>query len=228
MRESLDIRKAREQHRRYREALKDQGLDVVLLDRDDEHPDSCFVEDTAIVHGGRAVICRLAPVSRRGEEEQVELVLREYLSVKRIEAPGTIEGGDVMHLSDRLVSGLGQRTNESGVKQASQWLEVHFDTVQDPGMVHLKSHVTYLGGNTAICTRRFVEHPALSGLNLLVIPDDEAYAANTLALGDTVLMPSGHLEAHRIVRSAGYEVVPLDTSEFEKCEGALTCLSIII
>ncbi len=224
---TLDLTKAREQHRRYRGALGELGLEVVLLERDDKHPDSCFVEDTAILHGKRALICRLAPESRRGEESGVEQVLSESLDVRRVQAPCTVEGGDVMHLPGRLVSGLTQRTNEEGVKQATEWLQVGIDTIRDPSMIHLKSHVTYLGRNTAICSRKFADHPSLKGLDLLVIPDGEAYAANTLTIGDTVLMSSGRPEAHRIVRAAGFEVVPLDTTEFEKCEGALTCLSII-
>lgn len=227
-RDILDLKKAREQHRVYREALVELGLEVVLLERDDEHPDSCFVEDTAILHGKKALICRLAPESRWGEESRVEQVLGESLSLRRVQAPGTIEGGDVMHLPGRLVSGLTQRTNEQGVKQAMDWLEIGVDTILDPSIVHLKSYVTYLGRNTVICSRRFIGNPALRGLDLLVIPDRETYAANTLTIGDTVLMSSGRPQAHRMVREARFDVLPLDTSEFEKCEGALTCLSIIL
>lgn len=227
-RDSLHLAKARDQHRRYREALSDLGLEVILLERDDDHPDSCFVEDTAILHGTKALICRLSPESRRDEVSRVEQILGDTHSVKRVTAPGTIEGGDVMHLPGRLVSGLTQRTNAEGVRQAAEWLEVGIDTIRDPNMVHLKSHVTYLGRNTAICTRRFAGHPALEGLELLVIPDGEAYAANTLAIGDLVLMSSGRPRAQSMVREAGFEVRLLDTSEFEKCEGALTCLSLII
>ena len=228
MRSSLNLMKAREQHRRYRKALSELGLEVVLLERDDGHPDSCFVEDTAIIHREKALICRLAPGSRRGEETQVEQILGERFHVRRTLAPATIEGGDVMHLADRLVSGVTQRTNELGVNQAAQWLEVRIDTIRDPEIIHLKSYVTYLGRDTAVCTKRFVGHPVLKGLDLLVIPDREAYAANTLTIDETVLMSSGRPETHRKIREAGFHVVPLDTSEFEKCEGALTCLSIVI
>ena len=226
--DTIDLSKAREDHRRYRETLEELGLEVVLLDRDDNHPDSCFVEDTVIVHREKALICRMMPESRRGEETSVERVLQERLMIKRVEAPGTIEGGDVMHLPERLVSGLSQRTNESGVRQAMEWLEVKVDTIRDPDIVHLKSYVTYLGKSLAICTSRVAKHPALKGLELLVVPEEEGYAANTLAIGDTVLMSSRRERAQQIVRDAGFDVVPLDTSEFEKCEGALTCLSIII
>jgi dimethylargininase len=228
MRDTLNLQKAREQHRRYREALSDLGLEVLLLAQDDEHPDSCFVEDTAVVHKKKALICRLAPESRRGEEMLVEEMLKDRLRIRRAQEPATIEGGDVMHLPDRLVSALAQRTNELGVKQAAEWLEVRIDTVLDPGIVHLKSYVTYLGRGKAICSKRFMNHSSLRGLDLLVVPEGEEYAANTLTIDDTVLMPSGRPRADKMVREAGFDVRTLDTSEFEKCEGALTCLSLII
>ncbi len=199
-----------------------------MLDRDDVHPDSCFVEDTVVVHGNKAMICRLEPESRRGEEIEVERILKERFRVRRVESPGTIEGGDVMHLPDRLVSGLTQRTNQSGVEQTGDWLEVRVDTVLDPDIVHLKSYVTFLGRNTAICTRRYQGHPTLKDLELVVIPDNEGYAANTLTINGTVLMSSGRERAQKLVREAGFDVIALDASEFEKCEGALTCLSVII
>ncbi len=197
------------------------------MPRDDTRPDSCFVEDNAVVHGGRVLICRMAKESRRGEEAGVDMVLEEYMPVRRAVAPATIEGGDVIHLPDHLISGLSQRTNEEGVAQMRDWLGVPIDTIADPGIVHLKSYVTYLGRGIMIATEKYSGHPVLEGFKVLVVPVGDEYAADTLALGDTVIMPAGRTQAHEMVREAGFEVIPLDVSEFEKCEGAVTCLSIL-
>ena len=227
LRESIDLKKAREQHAAYCRTLADLGLDVIVLPPDNQRPDSCFVEDNAIVHSGRALICRMAREARRGEEDGVPNVLEDYLDVRRAVGPATVEGGDVIHLEDRLISGLGERTNASGIQQLQSWLDVRVDAIEDPLMVHLKSHATYLGDGKMIVTRRFAGHPVFDGFELLLVPEEEEYAADTLTIGDTVLMSSGMKRAHALVRSAGFVVVPLDTSEFEKCEGALTCLSIL-
>lgn len=224
---TVSVARARAQHAEYCRTLSELGIEVIHLPRDDERPDSCFVEDNAVIHGSKALICRMAKESRRGEETAVEAALREYLEVRRAEAPATVEGGDVIHLPDRLISGVTERTNREGVAQMEAWLGVPVETIVDPGIVHLKSYVTYLGGDTMIATRAYADHPVLEGFNVLVVPDEEWYAANTLALGDTVLMPSGRPRAHALVREAGFDVVPLDVSEFEKCEGALTCLSLL-
>jgi dimethylargininase len=224
---TVDTARARAQHANYCETLSGLGLEVIHVPRDDVHPDSCFVEDNAVIHGGRALICRMAKESRRGEQPGVEAVLREYMSVKRATAPATVEGGDVVHLPDRLISGVTQRTNLEGVAQMREWLRVDVDTVVDPDIIHLKSYFTSLGRGKVIVTRKYADHPALEGLETLIVPEEEEYAADTLTVGDTVIIPEGNHRTRDMLREAGYEVITLDVSEFEKCEGALTCLSIL-
>jgi dimethylargininase len=224
---TVKVEKAREQHAVYCRTLGELGLDVVRVPRDDVHPDSCFVEDNAVVHGGRALICRMAKPSRRGEEVGVAAVLEEYMPVRRAKAPATVEGGDVVHLEDRLISGVTDRTNPEGVAQMQEWLDVRVDTVFDPGIMHLKSYVTYLGRGIMMATERYAGHPALEGFSILVPPARDEYAADTLAVGDMVLMAKGYEEAQQMVREAGFDVISLDVSEIQKCDGALTCLSIL-
>ena len=229
LRHTVDKSQAVEQHRAYCVALMDFGLKISYLDERlaTAYPDECFVEDTAIIHGSKALIARLARESRQGEEDHVAEVLGEDLTVKRAEAPATIEGGDVIHLPGRLICGITQRTNQEGVDQLKDFLGVPVDTILDQSIVHLKSYVTYLGRDTMIATKKYADHPALSGFDVLAVPDEEAYAANTLAIGDTVMMADGHPKAQAMVEKVGFDVVSLDVSEFEKCEGALTCLSLL-
>jgi dimethylargininase len=224
---SIDLGKARLQHAEYRKVLRDLGLEVITVPRDDTNADSCFVEDNAVVRGKRALMCRMARKSRRNEVEAVADVLGQYLKIVHAKPPATVEGGDVIHFEDRLISGVSQRTNPAGVSQMSEWLEVKVDSIRDLGMVHLKSYATYLGRNTLIVSSRFAKHDLFRQLTLIELPDKEAYAADTLAIGDTVLMASGRPVAQSLVKQAGFKVVPLDVSEIEKCEGALTCLSIL-
>lgn len=225
---TIDIARAREQHAEYCKTLADLGLEVIRVPRDDENADSCFVEDNAVIHRGKALICRMAKDSRRGETGAVESILRGIVRVKRATAPATVEGGDVVHFPDRLLSGVTQRTNNHGISQMREWLEVKVDTVQDPGIVHLKSYVTYLGRDFVISTKKYSKHPTLDGLKVLIVPEDERYAADTLSIGDTVLMAKGRPKSQTLVKNAGFDVVSLDVGEIEKCEGALTCLSLIL
>lgn len=224
---TVSLERAREQHARYCDTLSELGLEVIYVPRDDLHPDSCFVEDNAVAHGGRALICRMAKESRRGEQPGVAGLLGEFMPVRWAREPATIEGGDVVHLEDRLICGLTERTNREGVAQMEEWLQVPVSTILDPEIMHLKSYVTYLGRGIAIAAEKYRGHPALDGLIVLTPPEEEEYAADTLAVGDTVLMAEGHPEAHRLVCEAGFDVIPMEVSEIEKCDGALTCLSIL-
>jgi len=224
---TVSLKKAREQHKKYRETLEELGLEVIQLPRDDEHPDSCFVEDNAVVENGRALICRMAKESRRGEQYGVAAKLKEYMPIKWATEPATVEGGDVVHVEGKLISGISQRTNVEGVAQMQEWLKVPVATIFDPTIMHLKSYVTYLGKGIMIATTKYAKHPTLEGYHILVPPSGEEYAADTLAVGDTVLMAEGYDTMQTMVKEAGFDVISLDVSEIQKCDGALTCLSIL-
>jgi dimethylargininase len=93
--------------------------------------------------------------------------------------------------------------------------------------MHLKSYVTYLGKGIMIATEKYANHPALEGFNILIPPAEEGYAADTLSVGDTVIMAEGYTTAQTMVREAGFDVISLNVSEIQKCDGALTCLSVL-
>lgn len=223
----LDFRLARRQHSAYCNVLSELGIEVIILPKDETHPDSCFVEDTAVVRGGRAFITRLAKQSRHGEEEDVLETLQQYKSVRAATQPATIEGGDIVHLPNRLISGITKRTNREGIDQMTAWLDVDSDIVEDQSIIHLKSHVTYIGKDVILATEAFADHPVLHDLVKVVVPFEERYAANALAIGEIVLMSDGHPQTQEMVFELGFEVKSLKMSEFQKCEGALTCLSIL-
>lgn len=227
MRHTIDVDRARSQHKAYCDILSELGVEVIHLPRDDRFADSCFVEDTAVIVGQKALICRMAKTSRRGEEVAVEIKLREALSTSRVEAPGTVEGGDVIHHQKTLICGITQRTNRQGVQQMEEYLEVPVETIENAQIIHLKSHVTYLSRNTFVAIKSMVQHPILEGFDILIVPDEERYAANTLTIGDSVLIPKGYPQTKTLIDKAGFTVVTLDMSEFAKCEGALTCLSLL-
>lgn len=227
LRHTISLDRARAQHARYCRTLSDLGFEVIKLKEDDKHPDACFIEDTAVIVGQKAFISRMAKESRRGEEKQVKDILKQYLNIAQAIAPATIEGGDVIHLPTRLISGITQRTNSAGVSQLREWLDIPVTTIEDSLIIHLKSHITYLAQNTLVTTKAYAAHPALSEFNVLVVPDDECYAANTLTIDDIVLLAAGFPKTKALIQQAGFSTIDMDMSEFMKCEGALTCLSLL-
>ncbi|MHA1449963.1 MAG: dimethylarginine dimethylaminohydrolase family protein [Candidatus Hodarchaeales archaeon] len=224
----IDSLLAKKQHQEYCDALCELGIEVIKLKPEDEYPDSCFIEDTAVVHRDKALITRMGAESRRGEETSVEEMLADYLTVKKAVYPATIEGGDVLHLPNMLVSGISQRTNREGAHQLEKWLEIRVELVPDPAMVHLKSHVSYIGKNTLLTTGKLLTNPLFEHYEIHLVPDRENYAANALLVNGVVIMATGYPLTEKMLLDEGFEVLTLDVSEFRKCDGALTCLSILI
>ena len=224
---TLDMELALKQHKKYCQTLSDLGLDLIELEADNVYPDACFVEDTVVVHGNRAIVTRMAKDSRRGESKKVEEVLSEFKQIKSVIEPGILEGGDVIHLPDSLICGITKRSNHEGASQMEEWLQSPVHCIEDLSIMHIKSHLTYLGKNAVILNQRYVNNPYLESYEKIVLPSEESFSANAIAIDDIIVMSIRHKKTAELVKEAGFEVIHLDMSEFEKCDGALTCLSII-
>ena len=224
---------ALDQHRAYRAALAGAGLELLELPADPEHPDAPFVEDTALLTPRGAVITRPGAASRQGEVAAVAAaVARWYDAPLRIEAPGTLDAGDVCQVEDRFVIGLSFRTNHEGIRQLSAHLAAlgygaaTVDIRNQPELLHLKSGLSYLGEGVVVCTRALARHEALSGLRVITADPDEAYASNCVRVNDVVVFPAGFPKLQRTLEREGFRVVPLEMSEFRKMDGGLSCLSL--
>jgi dimethylargininase len=157
----IDVALAREQHAAYEACLASLGCEIRRIPADDRYPDAVFIEDTAIVLDELAVITRPGAESRRGELDAVAAVLGEYRKVVRIEAPATIDGGDVLHLDDVLYVGRTLRTTDDGIAQLRELIAPYgyrVVGVEVNGCLHLKSAVTRVGADAVLMNRRWVSH----------------------------------------------------------------------
>jgi dimethylargininase len=223
-----DPRRARRQHAAYVAALEAAGLAVTVLPALEGHPDACFVEDTAVLVPGRTVITRPGAPSRRGETASVAAALDGPDPV-RLGPPAALDGGDVLVAEDTCWIGLSRRTNADGalaLAAALAPLGYHCVTVEVGAGLHLKSHVNHLGGRRLLVTDSFAGNLAFAGWETLVVPDDEAYAANTLLVNGTLLTPAGFPGTRALLDRLGLPVAELELSEFAKVDGGLTCLSL--
>ena len=85
------------QHDKYVATLKELGLQVTELDADERFPDSCFVEDPAVVMERCAVITNPARDSRNGEKFEIVGTIQKFYSddqIFHIEAPWQVNGGN--------------------------------------------------------------------------------------------------------------------------------------
>ena len=225
-----DYQKALAQHADYIEALKECGLQVTVLPADENFPDSTFIEDTALMTPHCAILTNPGAPSRTLETQSVLIVIREfYKQVEMIEAPGTCDGGDIMMVGDHYYIGLSERTNQEGAEQMIAILEkygMQGSTVNLTEVLHLKTGLGYLENNNLLACGEFLGKPEFQQYALLPVDPDEAYAANSVWINDTVLVPKGFPKTSALIRSAGYKVREVDVSEFQKLDGGLSCLSL--
>ncbi len=230
---SPSIEKARDQHERYCDVLRTCGLTVDLLAAALEYPDSTFVEDTAILTAGLAIITRPGAPSRLGEIQLIKNAILAYRTeLMQIVAPGSMDGGDVCQADGHFFIGLSARTNPEGARQLSAILRAHgytCSTVDIRGqsrLLHLKSGIAYLGDNRLVIAPELSALSAFQAYELIKVPPAELYAANCILINDHVLIPAGYPKMAKALEGLGYTLLAVDVSEFRKMDGGLSCLSL--
>ena len=225
-----DLDLALEQHRAYRRALERRGIVLTVLEADPDHPDGPFVEDTALVVRETAVMLRPGADSRRGEVERIAAELAAHRPIRRIEPPGTVDGGDILRVGKRVFVGLSGRTNREGAGQLAGILsDFGYDVTFVPvnGGLHLKSAVTAAGPGVLVMDAGFKHREPFEEFDIIETSPEEAHAANVLAVNGDLLMAARAPKLQSKLEERGFQLEELEMSEFNKMDGALTCLSLL-
>ncbi|XP_076042783.1 N(G),N(G)-dimethylarginine dimethylaminohydrolase 1 [Oratosquilla oratoria] len=240
--ETVDLDKARRQHEQYVTTLREIGLDVIELPPDEAHPDGVFVEDTAVVCNGTALITRPGLESRKKEVEYMRTILKTELELPVVEIKdekATIDGGDVLFTGREFFVGISSRTNHGGASAlAAAFPEFPCTPIKVEGNLHLKSFMS-MAGPDLICVGsseaarallKRVEREATCRYQILTVPDDQA--ANCVFVNGHILHVSGEQfpESAKVFedRLKHYNLKPLCISEMAKAQGNLSCCSILV
>ena len=225
-----DYQNAVRQHEAYVRALEDCGLKVEELKADENFPDSTFVEDTALLTPHCAIITNPGALSRRGEIIGIKEVVEEHFSdIEEIQAPGTVDAGDIMMVGNHYYIGVSERTNLNGAGQVINILNkygMNGSLIILEKVLHLKTGLAYLENNNLVVCGEFLSNPEFKKFNVIEISETESYAANCVWINDKVLLPKNYPDTRKKIIDAGYSVVEIDVSEFQKLDGGLSCLSL--
>ncbi|MFZ5856565.1 MAG: dimethylarginine dimethylaminohydrolase family protein [Chloroflexota bacterium] len=226
----IDVARARAQHEKYREALRDLGLEVLSLPEEPNLPDSVFVEDAAIVLDEVAVLTRPGADSRRPEVESIARALEPYRRLVRIESPATLDGGDVLVVGKKIFVGQTLRTNASALEQMTTLLQpLDYEVIGVPvtECLHLKSGVTQVAENTLLINPAWVEKTHFRGFDFIETDPSEPFAANALLVGGTLIYPSTFAGTRTRLEAVTPRIVTVEADELAKAEGGVTCCSLV-
>ncbi len=229
-RDPIDVAKAVAEHACYEDALRSLGAAVVHAPPEPTLPDAVFVEDAALVFAETAVMTRPGAPVRRREVESMAKVLSAYRPLFAIQAPGTLDGGDVMAVGRKIYVGLSSRTSHEGIAQLDQHLsEWGYEVIPVPvtGCLHLKSAVTQVADNLLLINDRWVSPECFGSMGTVTVAPGEPDAANALLIGASVIYPTHHPATAERLDRAGVRVVSVACGELAKAEGGVTCCSVV-
>jgi dimethylargininase len=224
----IDYDLAVHQHESYRELLRSLGCEVVSLPADPEYPDCVFVEDTAIVLQDVAVITRPGAESRRGETWVMAKALAPYRQLTHIEAPATIDGGDVLVLDETIYVGLSERTNEEALEQLRRLTGREVIAAGVHGALHLKSAVTQVSPDALVINRDWIDARPFAAWTLIDVDPAEPFGANALLIGTTLVYPTAFPATRVRLEARDIDIRTVDASELAKAEGGVTCCSVLV
>jgi dimethylargininase len=234
----IDYAQAVREHATYEDALRQAGCVVQRLPELPDNPDSVFVEDTAVVIDELAVMARPGAVSRRGEVDSMADALRPFRQLAYIQAPGTLDGGDVLVTPGKVFVGITARTNADGARQLADHLAPFgYETIRVPvtGCLHLKSAVTLCavelaagGGSYMTINPSFVDRSIFRDFELIEVDPSEPMAGNVLLVQNRVICAEEHPLTRQRIQAFGLVTQSVPARELAKAEGGVTCCSVIV
>ena len=226
----IDFERALTQHRQYEEVLGELGCRLVRLPAEPELPDSVFVEDAAIVLDELAVITRPGAESRRAETASIADALKQYRQLAYIGSPGTLDGGDVLHVGKTLYAGLSSRSDSRAVEQLRRIVAAFGYTVIDVHLhecLHLKTAVTEVADGTLLINRSWVDADAFGSMHFIDVDPSEPFGANAVRIGSALVYPTAFPKTRVRLETHGMDLRAVDASELAKAEGGVTCCSLL-
>lgn len=225
----IDADRAVAQHGAYEAELKRAGYELIRLPDLPHHPDGVFVEDTALLLGGHAVILRPGVESRAAETESTTAGLADHFEIHRVTS-GHVDGGDVLRIGNRLYVGLSTRSDAEGVADLRKIVApLGFEVVsaQLRDCLHLKTGATLASESLLLYAPLSIDPAQFADVEPFAVDANEPSAANCLRLADRIILPVDATRTASRLRDRGLNVVQVDVSELQKAEAGLTCMSLI-
>jgi dimethylargininase len=220
-------------HNAYVTALRAHGTEVTILPELPKFPDSCFVEDTAVMVHGKAIIPNMGHPSREGEQQAVIDHMSNFSEIIRMPKGAKLDGGDVVFFDDKYLVGISTRTNKEGADFLSTFIkedgyEVELINVPETTL-HLTTVCSSPREGTIIAAEGHLKENQISHFaeEIIWIPNNESYASNTIGYSnDRLIVAGGFPKTKNILQNEGFRLMSVDMDPIMQADGSLTCLSV--
>jgi len=220
-------------HNAYVTALRAHGTEVTVLPELPNFPDSCFVEDTAVMVDGKAIIPNMGHPTREGEQQAVMDHMSNFAEIIRMPKGAKLDGGDIIFFDDRYLVGISTRTNKEGAEFLSTFIkedgyDVELISVPDTTL-HLTTVCSSPREGTVIAAEGHLKESQISRFaeEIIWIPNNESYASNTIGYSnDRLIVAGGFPKTKNILQNEGFRLMSVDMEPIMQADGSLTCLSV--
>jgi len=219
------------EHAGYVSALRQAGVDVTELEPLEGFPDSVFIEDPVLCIKGTAIVLRPGAQSRFGERDTLRDTLKSVFA-RVIDLPegGFVDGGDILVTEREVLIGLSARTDLAGaelLKPIVSDLGMSLRIAQTPAeILHFKTECGLLDENTIFATKAILKSGCFADYEVIECPEGEEAAANLIRVNSAVLLSAGFSETAALLRTSGYQVIELPTTQAALVDGGLSCMSL--
>ena len=217
-------------HDNYINSIEEAGLNIILLERLEQYPDSIFVEDPALIFKNNIIVLNPSDITRNGEAKIIKNEISKYFENIFVVEKGNIEGGDILNINNHFIIGLSNRTNKLGAENLSNILISLGATVeicQTPkDILHFKSECSLLDDDLILVSNRMSKLDCLKkNYNLIELPLGEEYAANCIRNNNKLLIPDGFSKTEEIL-SKSFNIIKINIDEISKVDAGLSCMSL--
>lgn len=234
-----DLSELQAQHDALAATLRGEGVEVFYLEGVDGHRfKSVYTRDSSFAVKGGAIVTRMAPRMRHGEERAVTQTLGALGMpiLRTVSGTGMIEGGSFAWLNSKTaVVGRGIRVNDEGICQVAEVLNrqgVELIVVDLRGYdIHIDGHFLMVDVDLALVWPRGLPFAFLERLKELGIrtiemtPEDNSWIVNGLAVAPgRVIMPRGLSdETREALERHGVEIIEIDYHRVQLNGGGIHC-----
>ncbi|KAL5275118.1 DDAH2 family protein [Megaselia abdita] len=237
----IDLEIAKKQHEAYVNILREIGLDVIELPPDDGLPQGIFVENSAVICNGVALIAKSNSIPRQKENDALKIVLKKELDIPTVdieEESAYLDGCDILFTGREFFVGLTDKTNEGGaVALAEAFPEYPCVPIKVNGDKCLKYYISMAGPNLLAVSDSEISQDILKRIERVAsfsyqtLTLDEEFAANMLYINGYLIhrSPLEIPESHRTIKSKiDTPTRNVDISEISRFSSGLTSCCLLL